>query len=103
MIDISKEQPVILADFARTIDCHYVTILGWSKVGRLAADRKTNVKLETIKLPRGRCTSKAAYLRFVDLLNGVNGSAAVEPVPMPSPKPKSRKMSKARRRKAGAK
>jgi len=72
-IDIGTEVPVPLSAFCKRISepkrpVSYEAIRGWWRQGRKSSAGRI-VRLETIKMPYGRCTSNEAYQRFVERLN----------------------------------
>jgi hypothetical protein len=71
MIDLAKEQPLPLRIFARRLrdPLDYDTVHKWWRRGLLNRDTGKRVKLETVRLSTGRCTSMEAYWRFIERLN----------------------------------
>jgi hypothetical protein len=69
MIDPKLEPPILLRDFCRTVSANYNTVWRWWRYGVLNRETNQIVKLETIRHPTGRCTSQAAYDRFIAALN----------------------------------
>lgn len=69
MIDVAKEKPVLLRDFCKTIPASYNTVWRWWRYGVLNRETNVIVKLETRRHPTGRCTTQAAYERFIEQLN----------------------------------
>lgn len=69
MIDISREQPILVRDFAKRVDKTPDTVWSWIKVGRKGRYTQGLVLLEGVKLPGGMCTTLEAYYRFVAEIN----------------------------------
>lgn len=76
MIDLSKEQPITASQVARLAEVkvngrapHVATIHRWIMPGIVGPDGD-RIRLETVRTPRGRVTSREAVRRFFAALGG---------------------------------
>lgn len=73
MIDLRLEKPILLRVFAKTCldeSRDYDTIRKWYARGVLNRHTGKRVKLEVVRLTNGLHTTREAYDRFLDRLNG---------------------------------
>lgn len=76
MIDVRKETPILLSEFAKRMKRDYDTVRKWCNRGVIAdpaRPEKGRVKLEAIWLTDGRATTVEAYQRFIEKINSARG------------------------------
>jgi hypothetical protein len=69
VIDYRNEKIMTLRELAEALGMGYTTVRKYV-VGGFVGVNGERVFLETVVTPQGRCTSKEAYYRFLDKING---------------------------------
>ena len=68
-LDVTKEEPILFSEGKKKLPDQpsWQQLNYWHETGILHRDRR--IKLEAIRLPRGKATTMSAYQRFIEKLN----------------------------------
>jgi len=68
-IDVTAEEPILFSEGKKKLPDQptWNQLNYWAETGIIVRDRR--VKLESVRLPRGKATTMSAYRRFIEKLN----------------------------------
>lgn len=68
-IDPAKDCIISFSELAKEMKVRANTVYQWSRHGRISANRRYKVVMQSIKMTHGLATSTEAYFEFLSLLN----------------------------------